>query len=117
MAVLDSNTKAIIDAINALKGDRNQELEKEVRTLSLSIKTYIEKASAATTPAEAFKDLAEQLSSSIADTISSERAKQAKIQESTLKQILERREKIKEKLKDLKEQLFKKLESNQIKKL
>ena len=89
MAVKDSNTQAIIDAITHLVKEMqhsNQTVEKEIKNLSVNTKSFIEKAQSSANFAKAFEDFSKEFSANISESI---KDSVKDINEKTFKQLKE----------------------------
>ena len=89
MAVKDSNTQAIIDAITHLVKEMqhsNQTVEKEIKNLSVNTKSFIEKAQSSANFAKAFEDFSKEFSTNISESINDS---VKDINEKTFKQLKE----------------------------
>lgn len=107
MAVKDSNTQAIIDAIaNLVKETQrsNEEVIKEFKNLSVNTKSYIEKAQGNVNIQKAFEQFTKEVSSSISETISDASEKERQNYEQLQLKIAAKQEEITKRKEDLKEQ-------------
>ena len=89
MAVQDSNTKAIIDAITHLVKEMqhsNQTVEKEIKNLSVNTKSFIEKAQSSANFAKAFEAFSKEFSTNISESI---KDSVKEVNEKTFKQLKE----------------------------
>ena len=107
MAVKDSNTQAIIDAIaNLVKETQrsNEEVIKEFKNLSVNTKSYIEKAQGNVNIQKAFEQFTKEVSSSISETISQASEKERQNYEQLQLKIAAKQEEITKRKQDLQEQ-------------